>query len=281
VLKVLSLGAGVQSTTVLLMSCRGALPKLDAAVFADTQWEPAEVYEHLAWLEQEAARYGIPVHRVTRGNLRQDAIDFQKYSKSADGKRYASMPLHVLNPDGSRGMVRRQCTSEYKIEPIERFMRRQMLGLAHGQHAPREAVIEHWFGISADEPQRMRMSRHLWQRFVYPLCNIPDDYLPRPMRRSDCLAWLAAHYPDRVVPRSACIGCPFHSDDEWRRIKADPVAWADAVEFDRAIRSMEAMKGQVFLHRQCKPLDQVDLRTDVEKGQGELWRSECLGMCGV
>ena len=30
-LRILSLGAGVQSTTVLLMSCRGDLPKLDTA----------------------------------------------------------------------------------------------------------------------------------------------------------------------------------------------------------------------------------------------------------
>src|SRR5690606_37800588 len=58
-LKVLLLGAGVQSTTVLLMSCRGLLPKLDAAVFADTQWEPSEVYEHLEWLTGEAAIAGI------------------------------------------------------------------------------------------------------------------------------------------------------------------------------------------------------------------------------
>lgn len=39
-LKVLSLGAGVQSTTVLLMSWAGELPPLDCAIFADTGWEP-------------------------------------------------------------------------------------------------------------------------------------------------------------------------------------------------------------------------------------------------
>ncbi|KKN55324.1 hypothetical protein LCGC14_0583140, partial [marine sediment metagenome] len=43
-LRILSLGAGVQSTAVLLMSCQGVLPPLDAAVFADTGWEPKAVY---------------------------------------------------------------------------------------------------------------------------------------------------------------------------------------------------------------------------------------------
>ena len=39
-LRILSLGAGVQSSVVLLMSIKGILPRLDAAIFADTQWEP-------------------------------------------------------------------------------------------------------------------------------------------------------------------------------------------------------------------------------------------------
>lgn len=50
-LRVLSLGAGVQSSTLALMSARGDLPRLDYAVFADTGWEPARVYAWLDWLE--------------------------------------------------------------------------------------------------------------------------------------------------------------------------------------------------------------------------------------
>ncbi|WSA82652.1 hypothetical protein OG930_06905 [Streptomyces sp. NBC_01799] len=47
-LKVLSLGAGVQSTCLLLMAAEGHLPGLDVAIFADTGWEPRAVYDHLA-----------------------------------------------------------------------------------------------------------------------------------------------------------------------------------------------------------------------------------------
>lgn len=53
-MRILSLGAGVQSTTLLLMSRHGDIAPLDGAVFADTGWEPQEVYRHLAWLEQES-----------------------------------------------------------------------------------------------------------------------------------------------------------------------------------------------------------------------------------
>ena len=54
-LNVLNLGAGVQSTTVLLRSIHGELPKIDCAVFSDTGWEPKAVYRHLDWLEAVAA----------------------------------------------------------------------------------------------------------------------------------------------------------------------------------------------------------------------------------
>src|SRR5262245_15731462 len=235
-LRVLSLGAGVQSTCVLLLSCRGVLPKLNAAVFADTQWEPDAVYKHLAWLEVEARSSGIPVHRVTAGDLRADGIQFRRTGGKACGdpgyRRFASIPLYVKNPDGSVGMINRQCTSESQIEPVERFIRRALLGLAHGQRAPLDAV-EHWFGISADEPWRMRRSMNHWQTFRYPLVHDVisprrDTLFARGFDRRDCLDWMAAQgYPE--PPRSACKACPFHSDEEWVRMRTDdPEAWADA-----------------------------------------------------
>jgi hypothetical protein len=42
---VLSLGAGVQSTTLALMAAHGEVgPMPDCAIFADTCWEPKAVY---------------------------------------------------------------------------------------------------------------------------------------------------------------------------------------------------------------------------------------------
>jgi hypothetical protein len=95
VLRVLSLGAGVQSSCLLLLSLAGDLPRVDAAIFADTGWEPRAVYQHLTRLKAVAAKAGVPVYRVTAGNLRRDALD--------PGHRFASMPLHVRREDGGRG----------------------------------------------------------------------------------------------------------------------------------------------------------------------------------
>jgi hypothetical protein len=118
-LRLLSLGAGVQSTALALMAIDGTLDRLDGAIFADTGWEPRRVYDHLAQLGKALEDAGIPLYLVSGGNLRNDSLD--------PAHRYASVPYFVRNPDGSEGMGRRQCTSEYKLSPINRKVR-ELLG---------------------------------------------------------------------------------------------------------------------------------------------------------
>lgn len=257
-MRVLSLGAGVQSSTLLLMACEGEL-QLDAAIFADTQWEPAAVYAHLAWLEEQAQEASIPVHRVSKGSLREAAL--------AGSTRSASIPLHLRNPDGSPGMLRRQCTKEYKIAPI----RRQLRDL----NATREQPATLCIGISLDEVERMRTSDVQYIRHEYPL-------IDRRMTRTDCLRWMAQRdYP--LPPKSACIGCPYHDNARWRRLRDEsPGEWQDAIAFDAAIRNGRTrINAEAFLHRQLVPLDQADIRSEQERGQLDLFGEECAGVCGV
>lgn len=276
--RVLSLGAGVQSSCVLLMSCRGLLPRLDYAVFADTGWEPRAVYDNLAWLESVAAEHGIRVARVGSRNIKDDALQSQVRGLVGDGDRHASMPLFVLGPNGQRGMIKRQCTSEYKIRPITRFIRRTVLGLRPRQRIPQGVIVHHWYGISADESRRMRGPDAAWYENHYPLCDWPASYTGKRWTRHACMTWLAEHYPGRTFPRSACIGCPYHTNSEWAALTPDE--FADAVEVDRALRKCGGMRGDVYLHRDCVPLEEVDLRSDIDRGQGELW-SECCGVCAT
>ena len=72
-LHVISLGAGVQSTTMALMAAHGDItPMPDCAIFADTGAEPLAIYQHLDWLE---TKLPFPVHRVSAGNLRDEITD--------------------------------------------------------------------------------------------------------------------------------------------------------------------------------------------------------------
>lgn len=98
-IRTLSLGAGVQSTALLALAADGVIDTFDAAIFSDTGWEPAEVYNHLDRIVAEIAEpAGIPVHRVSNGNIRDDALD--------PTHRFASMPLFTVNDDGTHGMAR-------------------------------------------------------------------------------------------------------------------------------------------------------------------------------
>ncbi|KSV71149.1 hypothetical protein N182_30630 [Sinorhizobium sp. GL2] len=291
----LSLGAGIQSTTLALMAAHGDIgPMPDCAIFADTGWEPQAVYEHLEWL-MSGNVLPYPVHIVSAGNIRDDLL------QAGGGGRWASIPAFTRtatpagsevpildeNEDGeiivvgsrrtateivSIGMIRRQCSDD-KIVPIRRKVR-ELAGLTR-RRSPDHPVVEQWIGISLDEIIRMKPSREAWQLNRWPL-------IERRMSRRDCLAWLRRHgYPE--PPKSACIGCPFHNDNRWRAIRDDdPAAWADAIEVDRSIRTgLRGIRGEVYLHRSAVPLDQVDLSTAADQGQLDLFGNECEGMCGV
>ncbi|MGS2619455.1 hypothetical protein ACVCAH_33835 [Micromonospora sp. LZ34] len=201
--------------------------------------------------------------RVSAGNIRHDALD--------PAHRFASMPLFTLGPDGERGMARRQCTAEYKIKPIKAEVRRRP-GYPHPHRLPAGVLAEMAIGISLDEVHRARDADVAYMRNFFPLLDLR-------WRRPDCLAYLAEHGL-ASTPRSACVGCPFHTDAEWARLRRDsPGEWVDAVAFDAAIRHGSAratadghrLRGQFFLHRQRVPLDQVVLRphlADTEAGCG-------------
>lgn len=259
-MRVLSLGAGVQSTTLLLLAAEGRLPGLDAAVFADTGWEPAAVYEHLDRLEREVAQpAGIPIHRVSSGNIRSDALDPEH--------RFASMPLFIRNPDGGDGMTRRQCTSEYKLKPIKAEVRR-MLGCPHPKPVPRGLHVEQWVGISRDEIGRAKDSGIQYLRSAFPLLDLDGAADGRTgWTRADCIRYLASR-GWATTPKSACIGCPFHGNTQWRALRdGNPEEWADAVDFDRSIRAGNArgnaqgkpLLGEAYLHRSRLPLDQAPI----------------------
>lgn len=272
-LRTISLGAGVQSTTLYLLAVEGAVgPMPDCAIFADTQSEPQWVYEHLDWLEREFGHV-IPIHKVTDGCLEQDVLN------SRDGvTRWASLPLKVAGnrADGHPSMLRRHCTREYKIDPIKRKVR-ELLGLKPRQHAAGRFQVEEWVGISADEAQRAKPSRYSWVTTRWPLL------WDVPMRRAECIQWLDQRgYP--VPQKSACYFCPFHDDRTWADFKRNhPAEFARAVQFDREIRKgkLRGVTEDAYLHRSLKPLDEVDFGDDTSNQLEIDFGNECEGMCGV
>lgn len=274
-LRVLSNGGGIQSTTLIMMMCTGDLPWVDHIINADPGDESDATYRHLEWLDAQIRLYSngrVETHTVSRGGRLSDRIRNRASGRGVvNNDRFVSAPFFTSGGKGGRGgQGKRQCTREFKIEPLEK-KQRELLGYAPRQRIP-AGSCEVWIGISTDEVVRAGAAFTSWAVNRYPL-------LEQRMSRRDCVSWLEGHgFP--VPPKSACIFCPYKTNAEWRWLRDnDPKAWADAVEIDRLIRNTPGMRQQEFLHRDRVPLDQVDLRTDEEAGQGLLM--VCDAGCGL
>ncbi|WP_261614165.1 hypothetical protein [Microbaculum marinisediminis] len=247
----------------------------DAVIMADTGDELPATLRHFDYLEGEITRRTngqVKVLRVSKGerlsdSIRRRAAGGNGVRRDGTPNRFVSAPFFTEN--GGQG--RRQCTREYKIEPLER-MQRELLGYKSRQRIP-PGSAEVWIGISTDEVVRAGAAFTRWTVNRYPL-------LEMRMSRGDCIEWLKRHgYP--VPPKSACIFCPYRTNAEWRWLRDnDPDSFADAVEIDRLIRDTPGKKHREFLHADRVPLGDVDLSTAEERGQGS-FLNECEGFCGL
>ena len=269
--RVLSLGAGVQSSCLALMADQGAygLPKPDFAIFADTGWEPQEVYDHLEWLEEELS-YDVIV--VDNGNLRDNILN----GVMPDGSKFLGIPAYLTNPDGTSGILHRQCTTHYKTNPIHDYLR-EYLHIQPRRRAPLDVQVEMWLGISTDEAIRQKPDQEEWVNKRYPLIELGFN-------RFQLLTWFKEHYPDRDLPSSSCIGCPYHNDSVWKQLKEkDPKSFQEAVFIDQALRNVPATKGAVkgdaYLHKSRIPLVEVDFSEAT--AYDNLMLEECEGLCGI
>lgn len=280
-LNVISLGGGVQSSTMFLMALAGELePKPDYAIFADTKGEPRAVYRWLDYLESLCHNH-FPILRVSKGDLAEDVRQAITHPDHRSLKSRVSTPPFYVRGDAERGarddkrvgMLWRSCTRDYKVRPIEAAVR-HLLGLPVRGRRPKEPVVSQWIGISTDEAIRMKPSRQKWIQNRWPL-------IEQRMTRGDCTAWLQRNgYPQ--PPKSACTFCPYRSNEQWRILRDEhPEDWTEAVEFDEFIRQgTGTLSGhnRMYVHRSGQPLATADLN---DPDTADLFGNECEGMCGT
>jgi hypothetical protein len=256
----ISMGAGVQGTTIALLIAHGRLPTPRYAIFADTGWEPAAVYTQLDRINRELlAPNNIELITVTNGNIRTDIHNPHALTR---------IPAHVRGADGKPGMLKRTCTGHFKLEAVFRA-HRHLLGATTrtiackpcagtGQQTrigppPPGHWIRAWIGFSTDEVDRCAPSTVPYSENHYPLL---EDNIR--FSREQCIDYNTTHGFPEIV-KSACIGCPYRSDAEWANIKNNPDEWAQAVAADHAIRHQPGLDGTSYLHRARIPLELVDI----------------------
>lgn len=269
---IISLGAGVQSSTMALMAAKGEItPMPVAAIFADTQAEPRSVYRWLGWLSSKLTPF-FPVIVVSKGNLTSVALEVRTHRDGSGKWTKSLIPCYTLDADGTKGHMQRACTYDFKLMELLKAQRR-IGGIKRGQ---KTVGVISWIGISLDESHRMKPSREPWAENRWPLIDLR-------MNRADCLRWMQKNgYPK--PPRSACVYCPYHSDHEWLRLKKEePEEFQRAIQFERDLQRTKAlttnMRGVPYLHNSRKPLESVDFETS--ENEPNLFGNECEGMCGV
>jgi len=272
-LKVISLGIGVQSTALYYMSSMGEIERADYAIFADTGREKTATIEYYHKLKKwQKANNGIPIIKIQYKNLYKDLLN----QSNSSGNRFASIPAFSEN---KTGMLRRQCTNEYKIIPVDKKIR-ELYGLVPYQRYPKTEV---WYGITLDEMHRMTIPQQKWKINIYHFMGYKFEYggvvtkiKGEITRRAGLIVWFEKNNLEIPV-KSSCVFCPYQSDLSWLRLKRNyPKDFKDAIKVDKAIRdsSKRGIKEKIYLHRSCKPLSEVEfdeLQID--------YYGECSGNC--
>lgn len=284
-LRVESLGGGLQSSAMALMSFDGLLERLDGIVFADTQHEMPETYAYLDFLEARAKSAAVPFIRATAGDLKAEL-----FARQGRGMQ-PNLPVRVREQDGKLQRVNAyRCSYDFKRRVVAREMKR----LCGARGAWKRATVEQWIGYSTDEVSRIKRSDECrcghkrfraktrgraaefihgpagcsrcgceafdpWQVNRWPLIELQ-------MSRGDVSRWFAERgYPE--PPRSACYFCPNRGNGHWRDLRANhPDLWASAVEVDEFVRhGMNEMRGEGFLHQSGVALADADIRPRYEQ----------------
>jgi hypothetical protein len=256
-MRVISLGWGCQSFALCAMSALGLLPRVDAAIHADTTHERAQTYDFARrwtpWLEER----GVRVATVRSGragvieNWTGTGLMIPAFTRYENG-----------DPSGTLG---RQCTRDWKISPIRRWLQANRGG----------KPVELWLGITLDEVTRMKPSDVQYIANAYPFVEMLD----RPWTRGMVVRWLLDNGLE-VPVKSACVFCPFHDRATWREIKLGGDGdWREALEADGSIRRVR--DGYLcYLTPERKPLEDCDFSNEEDHGQLSLWDdAECEGMC--
>lgn len=279
-------GMGQQSVALYLLSSLGHIPRFDYSIFADPGSEKTKTYEYLDLLKSWAIKNnGIPLVHLQEKNLKEDLINSKE-------SRFSSIPAFTSNPDGSKGILRRQCTDEYKIESVNHYVRSTIYGLNPKQWMPKGTRFV--MGITLEEMRRINTPYQSRTINVYPFLNLETCKYTKPnvkyissdiyqycyrWMRSDCTSFIqSVGLP--VPPKSACKFCPFLSDAEWKDMQEnDPEDFKESVEVDKAIRNStsKGVSNPIYLHKSCQPLDQVDF----DKTQTSIEYEDCSGHCGI
>jgi len=266
---IVSYGGGTQSTAMILMALNGEydLQRPDFGVYCDTGSEPQFINEYVDYfIEYVKNKHGFIIYKI----MHKEGLEKQvlaKPKKSRAGNFYTSSvpPFYTLDQNGKKGMLNRQCTLDYKTNPIAKFITSKL---------GRGKKYNMWIGISFDERSRMKISTLKKRTNYYPLV---ENFI----RRKDSIDYIVDRGL-RKPQRSSCYFCPFHSDDYWLWLKKyHKKEFNRAVDFEKKVQVNIPTKDKIFLHGSCVQLDKVQFKNENQLNLFPHLIDECTGECGI
>lgn len=240
-----------------LMSCENVLepekhplvPVYDLVVFCDLGKEPPWVLSQVEFIRKACETVGIEFI-VLKSPLYQDYLrDFGK-------RRVVSIPFWTLSPEGKKGKMMRNCTMEYKIDMIQKYVRWEILGYRKGQRTKQEDLKAHemHIGFSAEEKQRCKDNPHKMFVNHFPLVEMG-------LERKDNYAYIRDVW-GLETKASACTFCPFHRNYFFQHLKnEEPEKYRDLVEFDELLEREQPntkIQSKLYISRSRKRIAELD-----------------------
>jgi len=270
---VVSYGGGTQSTAMILMALNGeyGLERPDFGVWADVGAEPEFIYDYVYYfIDYVKKKYNFDIFVCKYKNRLEDELSYIRTKKSGGEYIRMSVPYFTLSDKGEKGMIKRQCTGDYKINPVKKLINSKL---------ERAEPYRKWIGISFDERSRMKISPEKKVTNYYPFV---DNFIRRDMA-IDYVVGQGLKKPQR----SSCYFCPFHSDEYWLWLKKYHIK-----EFNKAcdfeIKSQMIVKSglgvirdMVYVHSSCKPLAEVKFDNENQLNLFPHLIDECDGECGI
>lgn len=260
-MKILSCGAGMQSTALALMSCENALaaqkdrkipnpdvPIYDFVIFCDLGMEPSWVLMQWAFIESACKSANIQCKKL-------DTNLYEHFMVNFGERRTVSIPWWTLSNDGHKSKMPRNCTIDFKVEMISKFIRWEVLGYKKKQHLKEHDKKAHEMHMGFSKEEERRCSESPNPMFVnkFPLVKMG-------WTRSESYAYCRDVW-GLDTKASACAFCPYHQNYFFKYLKENhPDEYVALVGVDNLLRDKQphpAMDSALFISRSRKRLEEL------------------------
>lgn len=269
ILDIQSIGMGVQSIGMALMSGMDKWPRPDKYYYA---WMPdgQRTEDYSDYILPILKSLGVEVEILDNENLYKHVLSWP----IAD--RISMIPVWFMGADGKRQPLNRQCTGDFKIARVASEARTTL-----DVKRLKRNTVRIWQGISIDEIRRTKKKGYSLFPDSFRVNHLPyigqyanityPDFSWESYSRDKIKSNIFTANGIKIPPASSCFFCPFHDIEQWYDIYInDPASWELACELDDSIRNYNTpsgvlIAGPFYLYEGLIPLREIDFEKELAK----------------